>query len=95
MNSTSAGERGGRVALVDEGSFLVGAPGAPGWTTAGFGESVCWANAAAEKKIADMAASRARDRMRMRRAEAGRGPRQEWIFRLLGLRVKGRIRTKM
>jgi hypothetical protein len=35
MNRTSAGERCGKVALVDGGSVLVGWPGAPGWTTTG------------------------------------------------------------
>src|ERR1700752_2757644 len=35
MNSTSFGEEGGNLARVDEGSFRVGCPGAPGWTTTG------------------------------------------------------------
>jgi hypothetical protein len=35
MNSMSFGEVGGRLALVEAGSVLVGWPGAPGCTTAG------------------------------------------------------------
>jgi hypothetical protein len=35
MNSTSFGERGGSVALVDGGSVRVGWPGEPGCTTTG------------------------------------------------------------
>src|ERR1043165_2607702 len=35
MNCVSAGECGGNVARVDEGSSRVGWPGAPGWTTTG------------------------------------------------------------
>ncbi|HEX8174192.1 MAG TPA: hypothetical protein VF543_03625 [Pyrinomonadaceae bacterium] len=38
MNSTSFGERGGSVALVDDGSCRVGWPGAPGCTTTGGAE---------------------------------------------------------
>lgn len=45
MNSTSACDRGGSVALVDAGSFLVGCPGAPGWTTTGVVASGCCARA--------------------------------------------------
>lgn len=44
MNCTSAGERGGRVALVDVGNVLVGWPGAPGCTTTG-----CWAQTGCDK----------------------------------------------
>src|SRR5579864_7606266 len=40
MNSTSAGDRGGSVPLVDAGSVLLGSPGAPGCTTTGFAELV-------------------------------------------------------
>jgi hypothetical protein len=36
MNFTSAGECGGNIARVEDGSILVGWPGAPGWTTTGF-----------------------------------------------------------
>ena len=35
MNSTSAWERGGRLARVERGSVLLGCPGAPGWTITG------------------------------------------------------------
>src|SRR5579864_112241 len=35
MNSTSACDRGGSFPVVDSGSFLLGLPGAPGWTTTG------------------------------------------------------------
>jgi hypothetical protein len=57
MNSTSAGDRGGRMARVDDESILLGAPGAPGCTTTG-----CWARAeAAKRETAKMpAASHAR-----------------------------------
>src|SRR5690349_7513084 len=46
MNSTSAGDRGGRVPFVDGGSVLLGFPGAPVCTTTGFAglveaESAC------------------------------------------------------
>ena len=41
MNSTSAADRGGRLALVEGGSVLVGIPGAPGCTTTGFVEAAC------------------------------------------------------
>ena len=41
MNSTSADDRGGRLALVDEGSVLLGIPGAPGCTTTDFPGEVC------------------------------------------------------
>jgi len=37
MNSTSAEECGGRLALVEDGSVLLGIPGGPGCTTTGFG----------------------------------------------------------
>ena len=48
MNSTSACDRGGRVALVEGGRVLVGVPGAPGCTITDLGESVCWAHMAEE-----------------------------------------------
>src|SRR5215213_6998309 len=35
MNSTSFVERGGSIALDDDGNVRVGCPGAPGWTTFG------------------------------------------------------------
>src|SRR5688500_847193 len=42
MNRTSAGEAGGNVALVDDGSVRVASPGAPGCTTTGvFGLDCC------------------------------------------------------
>src|SRR5947209_1652365 len=37
MNSTSACDRGGSLAVVEGGSFFVGCPGAPGCTTTGGG----------------------------------------------------------
>src|ERR1044072_203405 len=43
MNCTSAGEGGGSVALVEDGSVRVGSPGAPGCTTTGPEESACCA----------------------------------------------------
>ena len=50
MNSTSACDRGGSVALVDGGSVLLGLPGAPGCTKTGVAESVCCAHIAEEKR---------------------------------------------
>jgi hypothetical protein len=51
MNSTSFGERGGSVALVDGGSVRVGWPGAPGCTTTGGAlESACCAQTGSAKK---------------------------------------------
>src|ERR1700686_3758070 len=58
MNSTSAGERGGRAARVEDGSVLVGAPGAPGCTTTGFAESLFCARATGENKTAETVAAR-------------------------------------
>jgi hypothetical protein len=61
MNSTSAVDRGGRTARVDEGSVLLGAPGAPGCTTTGVAGSVCCAHIAGETKTAEaLAASNVR-----------------------------------
>ena len=45
---TSAGERGGSVALVDAGSVRVGWPGAPGCTTTGVAGSACCAQTGSE-----------------------------------------------
>jgi len=50
MNSTSACDRGGSVALVDGGSVLLGLPGAPGCTTTGLPGSACGAHIAEEKR---------------------------------------------
>ena len=50
MNSTSACDRGGSVAfVVDDGSVLLGWPGAPGCTTTGFAGPVCCAHMAWEE----------------------------------------------
>src|SRR5271154_3730170 len=57
MNSTSAGERGGRDARVDEGRVLLGVPGAPGCTTTGFGESDCCARAAGKNRTKERLAA--------------------------------------
>src|SRR6202051_4661639 len=46
MNSTSACDRGGSVALVDGGRVLLGLPGAPGCTTTGVAGSLCCAHIA-------------------------------------------------
>jgi hypothetical protein len=51
MNSTSAGDRGGSVALVEAGSVLLGFPGAPGCTTTGVAGAVCCARAGEEKLV--------------------------------------------
>jgi hypothetical protein len=51
MNSTSFGERGGSIALVDGGSLRVGSPGAPGCTTTGGAlGSACCAQTGSDKK---------------------------------------------
>jgi hypothetical protein len=51
MNSTSFGEPGGSVALVEGGSVRVGRPGAPGCTTTGGAfESACRAQTGGDKK---------------------------------------------
>src|SRR5258708_35538173 len=49
MNSTSACDLDGSSAVADEGSCLLGLPGAPGWTITGFAGPVC-ARAAEQKK---------------------------------------------
>jgi hypothetical protein len=46
MNSTSFCESGGSFAVVEDGSFRLGWPGAPGWTTTGGG---CCARATEQK----------------------------------------------
>src|ERR1700722_19666648 len=50
MNSISACEGRGSVALVEAGSFLLGCPGAPGCTTTGLDGFVCCARGEAVKK---------------------------------------------
>jgi hypothetical protein len=51
MNSTSFGERGGSVALVDDGSIRVAWPGALGCTTTGRDlDSSLWAQTGSDKK---------------------------------------------
>src|SRR5258708_22559602 len=49
MNATSAWESGGSMARVEDGSILLGLPGAPGCTTAGFVESDCCECATTQK----------------------------------------------
>src|ERR1700758_3430700 len=56
MNSTSFCDCGGSFAVVEGGSFLLGCPGAPGWTTTGGGG--CCAPAIKQKKSAGPAARR-------------------------------------
>jgi len=74
MNPTSAVDRGGRTARVDEDSVLLGAPGAPGCTTTGVAESVRCAHIAEETKTAEtLAASNVRTTIP--RAE----PSGDWI----------------
>src|SRR6476646_2728272 len=55
MNSTSFSDSGGSFAVVEGGSFLLGWPGAPGWTTTG--GAGCCASAIEQKKAAGPAAS--------------------------------------
>jgi len=57
MNSTSACDRGGSVALVDGGSVLLGLPGALGCTTTGFAGSVCCERAVEQKTLAEALAA--------------------------------------
>ena len=52
MNATSACDRGGSLALVDDGSVLLGCPGAPGCTTTDFCGSLCPAHRVDEKRPA-------------------------------------------
>lgn len=52
MNSTSLGELGGSVALVDDGSVRVGCPGAPGCTTTGLAEPACCAQTGSDSEAA-------------------------------------------
>src|SRR5687768_6069613 len=62
INSTSFGERGGSIALVEGGSVRVGWPGAPGWTITGFAGSACCAKVVIEKRQARAAAEHRRFR---------------------------------
>jgi hypothetical protein len=57
MNCTSAGERGGSVALVDDGSVRVGWPGAPGCTTTGVVGLACCAQTGSENNPERLAAA--------------------------------------
>src|SRR5229473_1541215 len=52
MNSTSACDRGGSLALVDVGRVLLGLPGAPGCTITGVAGSVCCDHIEEQKKAA-------------------------------------------
>src|SRR5579859_1697850 len=52
MNSTSAADRGGSVARVEGGSFILGLPGAPGCTTTGVAGLLCCARGGEETKPA-------------------------------------------
>src|ERR1700692_607703 len=92
MNSTSASERGGRVALVDDGSVLLGAPGAPGCTTTGFAGSLCRARAAGEMIIPKtLAPSNARITTRTKPGWGFRSRRKQLCL-LFGVRGKIFIR---
>src|ERR1700719_2271296 len=53
MNSTSAADRGGSTARVDDDNVLLGIPGAPGCTTTGLAGSDCWPPAAQQKTTAE------------------------------------------
>src|SRR5262245_56998864 len=57
MNSTSADDAGGSVALIVLGRERVGFPGAPGCTTTGFAGSVCCAHTGKENRIARVLAA--------------------------------------
>src|SRR5580700_3261275 len=88
MNATSAGDCGGRVARVDDGSILLGAPGAPGCTTTGFAGSVCCARATGPKKTAKTPAAN-HARTTIPAAEPGLGSRRKRTGLQLG--IKGRV----
>src|SRR5687768_4014668 len=62
MNRTSAGDRGGRVALVEGGNLRVGWPGAPGCTTTGAEGLVCCAQTRTDNEPASMPTSRSNPR---------------------------------
>jgi len=57
MNSTSACDRCGGVALVEGGNVLLGLPGAPGCTTTAVAGSVCCERAVERKKSAEALAA--------------------------------------
>jgi len=60
MNSTSFGERGGKVALVDGGRVRVGWPGAPGCTTTGVAGPDCCALTGNDKRPVTVRIGRSR-----------------------------------
>lgn len=89
MNSTSANERGGSVALVEGGSVLVGAPGTPGCTTTGFAESICWADATDANDVTQIhAVNRVAHRVATTDAEPGGLLRRERT----GLALRGKLK---
>src|SRR5271156_3235671 len=99
MNSTSAGERGGRLARVDDGSLFVGAPrapGAPGCTTTGFAGSDCCPSAAGEQiTVATLAARNARIMTpRSEPARRGRACLQWSMRRNIFIWTNGNLVTK-
>jgi hypothetical protein len=78
MNATSAGERCGKLGLVDAGSVLLGWPGALGCTTTGGeGEPACWAEAAGKDAEAPAAMSKP-NRVRAVLADWDLGLRERW-----------------
>lgn len=89
MKATSAGECGGRVARVEDGNVLLGAPGAPGCTTTGLAGSFCCPRAAGKKGGQRLAASIAP--IRIHRAERGFELRSEQKLTCLQLGVRGKI----
>jgi hypothetical protein len=72
MNLTSACDRGGSVALVDEGSVLLGLPGAPGCTTTGSAESAWCARASEQKKPVETLAASSMRHSILRRCRSSR-----------------------
>jgi hypothetical protein len=89
MNSISAGDRGGKVPFVEDGSFLLGAPGAPGCTTAGFEVSVCCARIPeAKKTVKTVAMSSPEDRSPTPCAKANLDRRRGRILGQERLRLK-------
>src|SRR6516165_2677458 len=95
MNSTSATDDGGRTALVEGGSVLVGIPGAPGCTTTGCGGLVCRAWIAEEKKTATKIAAR-NPSYQLGTVRGARRSRRKgkWKYRLSGLSRKVFIWTR-
>jgi len=94
MNSTSAADRGGRVARVDGGNVLLGAPGAPGCTTTDCAGLVCCARAVGKKIAETPVARNARTRNVRTETSFGVRLRRKGTCLQFGVRGKMVIRTR-